>query len=733
MAYVKVAAKLTTDLPIRNGYISRYGIGRDWEAAEIRDFQPGPQFLSADMWGQYSWLYNGEFEYLSPLKGIAPISKTQRPNMALSDWSVISGSWKETPSAGYLKTTYLHAYDGRPNLVATGEFGRIESVATFAPAIKLWMWRFPGDAADTDPATVEVHFLGNGGVPEYIVGFPARSLSGAYWQDETGNSDQVMNGPYLLGRPLGVTTYALIDQASGGGSPQKAQEAGEGAAFMSATIEFIDGWFLCRMSGVEQPWAFQGQWSDANDVRRTFDAAAMATGKLRIYVTGHTAMVAVAQLAYSTSSVLRPAVYMQVAPNVETTPSYRTVTGGAGTVTVAPEYSGSDKARPVVTFASGGSSLRSVLYNVQEYRAATIGGASSSETVTLADDSFKLYKLEGELTDKWRGATLTATIKSKLGVQVDEIKPNRWCKAEVSLDNGSAYTTLFTGYYQSIEKTRDPDNGPGDRSVATIHAVDGIEARLGHHQTLYHCSYEGWPVGDWFRHVLNRCGIPAALISVDAACEAMTLPTATLKGDRRFQFRPQEQVVAMLDMGAECRDLQWGQNQTGVYFIRPRPVHTAGAYSYTLDAASVTDTDIMLSVKAAIEPAEFFTALHCFVGRGLDMRSLSEWDIPAQATPTDLHYIGDYWPKVVIEPEYDDALTLVRRLWAQRTEQARMLYWTSHYHHDLLPDAYVRVQVPNIDIPTNSIYRVIHKRWSADPVTTRFEQELVGVLVEEGT
>lgn len=736
MAYTRVAAKLTTDNPIRYGYITKHGGGRDWEAAEMRSYEAGAQFQSADVWGTYSWLYGGDFEYLKPLKGIAPISKTRRANMALTDWSVIHGAWQASPSSGYLTTTYLHFHDARPNLFATNEYGLIESSATFAPSVKLWMWRFPGDPADADPATVEVQFMGDGAIPSYVVGFPVKDLSGTYWQDLTGESAQLMQGPYLMGAPLGCSQFQMIDQANGAGQAQKVAEAGTGAEFMSATIEFVDGWFLCRTSMSEQPWAFRGSWDAADGRRLPFE---MRTGKLRIAVIGHTAMVAVAQMTYASGVSLHHSTYLAVNPaNTETTPSYRTVSGGSGTVSVAPEYAGiGDRSRPVVTFSASSATQRAVLYNVQEYRAATIGGAVSAPQTSIGDDSFKLYQLEGELTDKWRGNTLTATIKAKAGSQVDELKPNRWVQAAVGANNaGSAvtYYTLFTGWYGEIEKQRDPAEGPTDRSVATLQAFDGIEGRLSHHQMLYHCSYEGWPVGDAFRQILNRCGVSAAQIVVAAACETMTLPLALLRGDRRFQFRPEEQVVAALDMIAECRDLQWGYSETGAYFIRPRPTY-AGTYGYTLTPASLTPEDHVLTVKGSVDPSKFCTALWLFTGRGADMKSSVTWDLPAQGTASALNYIGDYWPRVEIRPEYDEtSLTLLAsRLWAERTERLRMIAWTMQDHPELLPDSFVKVQVPNIDIPTDSIYRIIHKRWTADPVSTRFSQELVAVLVQEGT
>ena len=87
-------------------------------------------------------------------------------------------------------------------------------------------------------------------------------------------------------------------------------------------------------------------------------------------------------------------------------------------------------------FTSSGG-MRAVLYNVQEYREATVGNAQSNPLTTVGNPALQLVSIRGELTSAWRGATLDAELKAAQGETLPELKTNDKVEAAVSLDGGT--------------------------------------------------------------------------------------------------------------------------------------------------------------------------------------------------------------------------------------------------------------------------------------------------------
>jgi hypothetical protein len=237
---------------------------------------------------------------------------------------------------------------------------------------------------------------------------------------------------------------------------------------------------------------------------------------------------------------------------------------------------------------------------------------------------------------------------------------------------------------------------------------------------------------------LNRSGVPSALISVhENVSEAemgadYNLPESEPRGGEVLAFRPEESVVSALDKITTIRDLEWGVDETGTYFLRPRTTHTAGSYDYTLDEDTATPEDFIVSFESAQDYDEFCNMLFVLVGSGETAAAHLMTDFPSVNDSTVNNYVGEDRWKIHVEPDGDDAVALAKRMWARREELAQTIYWTTNYHPDWMPGDEVRVQIDRANVPTNTIFRIVSKDWSID-ADGQFEQTLEGVIVEEGS
>ncbi len=730
MSYTRAAAKLIIDNPNADGQITQWGIGRDWQAAEERALFQGASY---NLTGQYGWCYNGQFEYLEKLKAIAPLGLATFADMDLDDWTVTQGVWQETSKSGPLRTTHLEFYDTRPGLVATNEYGILTSKGVFTNNLAFDIWRFPAGHDETDPCVFEIHFLGNGGCPIYALSFPAAGPGGAQYQEHFGQGGAQYQSPALIGRMPGQTTWAIIDEWKSGGAPQQAKGFQSKAFYQGLRVEYTDGWLLVTMTGTGETWAYNGPWFDAAGIQHNF---AMVSGQVQIRVCGHTAAFAMEQLLYPASVLLYPSACFYTSSLVNPTPSYALIgaTPAGTAIGAAVNVVAGGGSRPALTFTSTGSQ-RAVLYNVGEYRAATIGNAVSNPFTTAGSAAMQIQSLRGELNSSWRGATVEAELKSAPGETMPELKTNDKVEADVSLDGGTTWTKLFTGYNVPLEKW--VEEGGLGRVKANLHAASWDEARGKRKAMLWNCSFEGWAVDLAFSYLLNRAGVPDSMIDIDAAVSeasmgaAYYLPVGNPKGERLLQFRVEENLTSALDQIAKLRGLQWGVDVDGKCFLRPPLVHTPGYSDFTVDDTVASAADFR-SFRRVRSVDDYFNCLLVLAGEGFNLASGLWMDTDSINVPTDRNFLGDDWWHVETQPEGDDLQQIASRLWTARTEAADLIYWKTSQNADLLPDMYLKIAVSNLDIATNSIYRITRKSWQIqEPAgACRFQQELEAMLVE---
>ena len=793
MAYARVVSQLVVDGPAADGYIDtldtgRLGIGRDWDAKEVREH--GNWGNTPDVWGQYGWEYNGIVEYLSTLQGIAPLGTFTRADMALGSgagqWTVQNGLWRESSAAGYLRQNWLHFYDGRPGRLAADAEGRVVSVDSMQPNLALFLWRLAPAYDETEPAWVALNFTNPAGSQQYGFIFPALAEAGASWVEGSGASNPWFTQPIFYGWPNNEALPTIIDTMSAG-SAQRLGKIGAAPTYQALRIEHVDGAVIVRDEEDKDPWVFAGDWRSVGG--QTIERVSIGAGPVQVAVVGHTCMVQCFELDYPASVVIRPRKAFVTGRCYQATAAYKIigVTPGATAITATQESLGSGT-RPQVTLTSA-SGQRPILYCVQEHRAPVFTAGVSDPGYSQGADDFRITAMSGEVNEDWRGSTCSAVIEANSGPVLEVLKPSAKVVAMVNVHDGGdhadydwedpatevQYSRQFTGYGLPDEFVRTGENA--GKPVYELSAADIIEARLRNNELLWKCSFEGngtssgWNIRDAFVYLLNCAGVPGnpsagatdGLIHIDAAItlagmgDGYYLPHGTAGSGRKLRFSPDADYVSALDeLVGVCgmptslttrgvpssylpggllrtrRALEWGVGVDGVVFLRPAYEHTPGAYDMTLDDDTVTLEDLVPEFRATRSLSDWRNMLLVMVGEGIDAAATVISDEATWSTTTARAFCGHVRAKFVGNPDGSDLTTIAQRLWED------MCYWNYSVRFSLIdrpwvmPGHEIRMSFEDVNIVANSIYRVTSKQWAADD-DGRYRQALEAVLVEVGT
>ena len=734
--YVRAAANLIIDKPHADGMLTQEGVGRDWPATEPKEetfaFTP-------DVGAPYTWCYRDVCEYVDRLKAIAPIRTFTRGDMALTDWtlSTLSGEdqWKLSSRAAHSRYRMLHMFDAAISQYSVS--GHVPTATTvsaaWGPNLQFWVWRGGRPKGETDPCLFAIHLRPTTGI-EYALVFPAQQEGGKYHSDNTGITDALQTTPFLMGLVPGEAYWTIITRKQGGASPTIGAVGSE-ARLEVIRIEYDDGFMLVRTGERDKGWVFGGKWTSYGGTQQTF---ALEPCRVEVRVLGHTAMFGMNSLYAPLSAAIWPRDYLQLpSSDYNQTPQYKKISyEPAGTsITVAADAHPSNALwiRPKATFATTANGSRPLLYCIQEYRTATVGSADSVPVDTFGNDNFKLLELSGQVSATWRGSSITAKIRANPGHDLGDVAPNAKITAIIGANNAEGVAfTMFTGYVPPPEKEMlggAQDAGAHHAKLeATLQAYDIVEARLARKDLLWHCSYEGWTEKAAFEHILNRCGVPAALISVDAACVNI-LPSATARGARRYKFAPDAKAPQALQSIADAFGRRWGVRRDGVVFLEPRYTHVTGHYDYTLDYLTTDPSWVQTHIKYTRTLGDFANFLQVLVGEGPDATARIIADRDSMWTPGTAAFIGDIWTRFVSYPDAADINAIATELWRE------IGYWQTHIEfsiqdHPLLwPDDELLLSIPTSVCPAGSIFRILGKSWSVDR-DGRFRQTIQAVRVE---
>lgn len=766
MAYTRAIGNIVWDNAHADGLMAVFGIGRDWDTSEPRE-ELGNAF-TPDIWSGYGWDYGHLFEYLPKLGGIGPRGDFPRGGTTGADlWSPRNGYWQKREPCSNCPATSWHFYDARANAR-----GAIHTTGAWGPNFIIWLWRMGRNAAETDDNVQPAILIQWGAADQrYALYLPSYRAADNLYHDRIGDrANKRLYQPALYGR-IGGGDWTLVDTLDAGNVPRLAK-IGEEPVLQIVRVEHVPEAILIRFGDSENPWVYAGEWEDTTGAK--VEHVIVGPGVIDVEVAGHTVMMLGTPITYPTSSALKPkGWFVTNSELVNQTPTYKTVTslGSGSAITVAAEYNGPYTAsHPVVTFTGDGSS-RAILHCVQEYRPAIIPAGTSAPLRTHSSSDVYLTELSGTLDCTWRGSTCEGVFTRKPGGTLPTIKANQKLIAGVNVNDGDTsasyrdhvphltettvwtddsvdYQRLFTGYTLGPGRAR--DTGIEANTTMPVKAAGIVEARLQRSDMYGHCSYEGWNLKEAFEHILNRAGVPSALIWVDPVLNSVTLPTSTLKGKRKLQPRPDSTYTQYLDQLVDVvsvpsvanpgtmRGVIWGEAIDGVVFCKPAYEHTAAAFNYALTDADADEANYIENLHSDRSFEEFCNYLFLMVGEGPDAEGFAKLDRDSWYGSSGETFIGDLWVRCILEAEgsendtYSTAAGLCQKLWLEANQRHWLVDWTMTDCPWIMPDDEVKLTIGSALIPSGSIYRVLTKRWGITG-EGRFTQTLTASMVEVGS
>ncbi len=731
--------RVVVDNPDARGHIEKneHGFGKSWT---FDDYKPGEQLgeFSPRVRREQVWDYaGGNCEILPELQGAAPRGQAVPYDMVSTNWTVVAGSWRDTVVAGKEDKDFLWYYDGRPD-----QGGEVRSVEDFWPNVSFYFRRYPVPYNQTESSYVVFTFFGltDQGTGGYIYGYILPL------------ADDVFKYPALLRTAVGSDlNYPddIIDEF------QQSQLRGageyEGSRAEIFSVENTAGALFAYYSEASGPWVYKPS-----------GGINLTRGKLGISIQGHAGCVRVSPVQYPTSTTLQPFQNLQTPYWVRDRHYYISLahTPAETSATVAG-ISSANPDSPIITFASQNNHARAVVFVVNQLHEPSITDARTTTTYTFdgQEETPPLLSASGRVDDSWRGATCELEMRfpydttspyftdSASAQQRVQWTGNELVTVDVEWDTGSrtpgdafSTDTQFTGYICELNYDRDSDELGYMRM--RLSCEDIVGARFsGKKKMINHICYAGVRSDVAFEHVFLRCGVKAdyqdltGLVDDEGNIWFMPLGLSVFDyGARLFQFRANEEVVSALDVMAQSLGVVWGVDYDGICFVKPRPRYVAGtsAISFTLDDDTTTADDLLYNVTATRGHDQFRNYLAAIVGQGAEIETWFGRDPNDSHTATESSgFIGDDWWEVLTETDAGNAALIGQERLGELILRKLVVAWETPGKPDLWPDDFVKVQVDGLEVPADTVFRIIEKNWSIDwrDAGADYRTSFLGVVV----
>ncbi len=692
MALVRGAVSVTIDNPDADGIIALYGqgYGYTWRFRSKDDV--GDRNLPLEPEWDYA---TGGAEYLPALKGCAPRGIAYRYDMNLGAWPQTHGVWREVVCASHPQKKFLWYANANPD-----EYGHITSSIEIGPNVAIWMFRScpPDDQTQAAFTTVAL--------------FPAASGDSWMYYLPLNAQEEGWKFPRLLRVPRGTSlpvtdpdAYTVDEYQSG----PLAKGTAHDAVF---TIQNTDGHLIACWSDTPEDWVY-----------RPSGGIYLGGCDLAIQAQGHS-------LAFNAQPIRYPATAYARVRSKLTTPvwaaashSYYPLYYAPSGCTVATNSADTDDSpsplnpdRPWVKFTTNGQE-RPVAYAVKQWHTPEFTTARSS--ALNLDGPGVVLEARGSCNDSWRGSTCDLTLR----VDPDQylFKGNNKVTVDVGWTEAATPTSAppparqFTGYITSLSREKRADEL--GKVYLNLHCEDTIAARLqGKKYIRQQSAFAFQPLVSTFQYLLLCAGVPTTLIDTSLINpQDYVLPIADRQGDLLFDFGSDTEIVSALDTIAEACGHYWGVTVAGTCFMARRPEYS-GTPNFTLDASTVTETDLVYELSSERGDADFRNYMYVVAGQGAQAQAgwASDYDTHYGTGTPD--YIGEDWWEVVVDPDSsaEQAGFRAMLLLRERLKHRQIVKWETAGKNDLWPNHYVLVDAATsgIDVEAGTILRILQKDWS---------------------
>lgn len=690
-------------------------------------------------------------EYIPELQGCGPRGYAVKADMVLADWTQGVGTW------------YLAQYGGTPQAqylwwpgAGVDEYAQAYSTTYRYQDVALWLWRAGAPDGQVIPAYT-------------LIALPGET-TGYTWALYLPLNAQAtdIKYPRLLYGPTGTTLDPAQHCVDEWQAPCMISTATQQAREEYLSISNPDGHLLIRYSEAPEGWLY-----------RPTGGVTLPRSGLVVEPHGHAVAFNAAPITYPTESFCTPRVrltvpawitqtgctYYQVAhePGPEADGNLQAATNYVLTTTDAQRADGAEYwGKPLVKFVSDGY-RQPVCYAVAELWPPTFS-AARSEPVSLTGTGQTLWA-EGHVDDTWRGATCRIGLrvapadsvwKGNNKVSVDA----GWAEGGGTTDPTVTASRQFTGYVTNQQRRK----GSEELGFVEVELTceDGIAARLlGKRFMWQHAAYGGLTTGteveygedtgregefayyqripitagDLVHHILNRAGVPDALIHShivnSTGSLAWHLPRAQRGGDLLWDFAADEEVVSALDKIAQAVYAYFGVDQNGTYGMWSRSVY-GGTPDFVLDDDTTTEADFAYEVTSERGYDEFRNYVVAVVGQGANT---SSWVAPTYPAAThtvtsDPDFIGEDWWEILLETDASGdyaAMLLAMQRYSELVKRRQVVRWSGPGRAALFPGHFVRVDSSGLDVPVGTVFRIVDKSWRVEQTSGEFTTNFIGV------
>ena len=371
---------------------------------------------------------------------------------------------------------------------------------------------------------------------------------------------------------------------------------------------------------------------------------------------------------------------------------------------------------------AGDATRTPVLYQIQATRPAT--HAAGTTTVlfdnTLAGHKGKLISLRYTIGQAWRGSRFSAQLETAGGYDFDG---NEKAEIKVARDTGGglSYVTQMTAYLQRPKRLRH-GRDPGT-VVLDLQGQDRL-CRLRNKAALLLPSFAGWSFQDAWTWLMHECaGILESELVFDGGAADFHYPCPY--SDLILKFDHTLDVVAVADQLAKAAGREWGITAAGKIFSRALgTIAYSGSPDWTLDEDTATEADVAYTIEA---DRDIFSVRNHVMVIGRDKHGndvLATWrHDPSVSNPAADPFIGDTWWDVSIAPDGADPWLIAQFRGTDLLSYRSLVVWQTDGKPDLFPDHYVKVQTTGLEIPNDTIFRIIEKQGELrgdGEFTTRF-------------
>jgi hypothetical protein len=710
--------------------------------------------LGAD-WQAYWSPFGGPTEYIPELHGCGPRGSALKQDMVLANWTQDYGTWYVAQAGGSPPAQYLW-WPG----AGADSYGQVVSVGTFYPQVALWLYRAGAPDGQVWPTFTVIAFQPATGPYIYALYLPLNAQA----------TD--LKYPRLLRAPRDTTLDPAQHTVEEWQSSSLQGNAGLGETQEEyLTLENTDGRLFFRTSGGGDAWTYK----PAGGIE-------LGPGTLLLEAYGHAVAFNAQQITFPTTSYATPRTGV-AAPfwcngtrtyyHVGTDPGPYDYSGAAQSnyVQVSPltsPFLGDPK--PLIKFVSDGHH-RPLCYAVaQVHPPVFTEGRSDPQAL---EGTGVTVSVSGRVDDTWRGATCEVVLR---------VDPDGYVLTgnnKVTVDTGwlvvegteatiatGAVERQFTGYMTRQERSRTADDL--GKVTVKLHCEDGIASRLlGKKFMWQHAVYGGLsygtdyyntdtedegterygkfayhtntklPAGVVVRHILNRAGVPDALIADGVLnCTgnlALPLAGADQLGNLLFDFQADEEVVSALDKIAGVLGGYFGVGVDGKYGVFSRATYAAGdAVDWTLSDSTLTDADLIYEISAERGYDEFRNYVAAIVGQGASAATsiTPVWRAGSHATTSDPDFMGDDWWEMILEADASGAaaaILLAQQRHAALLKRGQVLRWTTPGKPDLWPGHLVSVDAVGLDVTSGTVFRIVQKDWSIEPNSGEYVCNFLGV------